>query len=59
VETQQLMGTVGKYINVLNRTKFAQEKQKGNRLKREITPIKHGTLCLPEILETETISKKK
>jgi len=33
--------------------KFTQEKQNGNRLRRESTPIKHGTLCLPEVLEQE------
>jgi hypothetical protein len=53
VEMQQFIGTVGKYIYVPKNAKFTQEKQNGNRLRREITPIKHGTLCLPEILEVE------
>jgi hypothetical protein len=54
---QQLMGTVGKYVNVPHTAKFTQEKQNGNRLRREIAPIKHRTLCLPEILELEAVSK--
>jgi len=33
--------------------KFTQEKKNGNLLRRESTPIKHGTLCLPEVLEQE------
>ena len=35
--------------------KFTQENRNGNRLGREITPTKHGTLCLPEILEHEAV----
>lgn len=38
-EMQQLMGTVGKYIHVPKNAKFTQEKQNGNRLRRDITPI--------------------
>jgi hypothetical protein len=53
----QLMGTVGKYIRGPKNAKFTQEKQNGNRLRREITPIKHVTLCLPEILEVEHFRK--
>ena len=53
----ELMATVGKYIGVPKNAKFTQEKQNGNRLRREIAPIKHGTLCLPEILEVEHFRK--
>jgi hypothetical protein len=51
------MDTAGKYINVPNTGKFTQENQNGNRLRREITLIKHQTLCLPEMLEMEAVSK--
>ena len=54
---KQLMGTAGKYVNVRNTAKFTQEKQKRKCLRREIAPIKHRTLCLPEILELEAVSK--
>jgi len=54
---KHLMGTVVKYTNVHNTTKFPLEKQNWTRLRREITPIKHRTLCLPEILELEAVSK--
>jgi hypothetical protein len=36
---------------------FRKFEQRGNRLKREITPIKHRTLRLSEILELEAVSK--
>jgi len=56
-EMQQFMDTVGKYINVPNTAKFTQENQNGNRMRREITLIKHRTLCLPQILVMEAASK--
>jgi hypothetical protein len=53
---QQLMGAVGKY-NMPITTKFTLENQNGNRLRQEITPMKHRTPCLPKILELESVSK--
>jgi len=52
-EMQQLSGTVGKYC--ANIAKFTQEIQNG--LRREITQIKHRTLCVPEMLELHIVSK--
>jgi hypothetical protein len=51
------MGTVSKFILVRNIAKFTHEKQNGNRVRREITQKKQGTLCLPEILELLAASK--
>jgi hypothetical protein len=56
-EMQWFMDTVGKYVNVPNTTKFTQENQNGNRMRWEITPTKHRTLCLPQILVMEAVSK--
>jgi len=36
--------------NTMPTTKFTQETRNGNRLRREITSIKHARVCLPEIL---------
>jgi len=51
---QQLMGTADKN-NAPKTRKFTQENENGNRMGREITLTKHGTLCLPEILEHEAV----
>ena len=54
---QQLKGTEGK--NSDKTAKLTQKNQNGNLLGREITPTKHGTLCLPEILEQEPVITSK